>query len=147
MSTDYYVNERFIHDDLIEKAQRTVDFLYGVWSKDGKIDPILVTWPAETIKDDEGNQVEGACVLSLPHDSSKHYKAISAAIARTKAYGFLVIEQREKDVRVLLETPHGTRSWLIPIVKSADVYILGPAHTTVDKECIGFIWRPQRGAA
>ncbi len=147
MSLDYYDSERFIHDGLIDKAQAAVDCLHEIWRENGKIDTTLITWPAENVRDDSGELIDGVCVMSLPEDESKHIRAISAGVERSKAYGFLLLEQKNNTVRALLETPHGTRLWTLPIIRSADSQYLGEAKITNDLECIGLIWRPQIGAA
>jgi hypothetical protein len=148
MSLDYYVSERFIHDDLVQRAQATVELLYSLWKKrNGKIDPLLLTWPAEPVKDDSGQMLDGVCGMELPTSPGEKNEAIRKLVQRTKAYALFLADRTEDHIKCILETPHGTRSWTIPIRKSGNDEVLGEARVADDKECLGLIWRPVKGVA
>lgn len=147
MSLDYYTSERFIHDDLVNKAQHTVDFLFTLWRKEGKIAPVLLTWPAEPIKDDSGNSIDDLCGMELPTGDGAKRDAILHMVERTKAYALLLVEPFVEQLKVILETPHGTKAWSIPIHWSGDVKVLGTPKVTIDQEFVGLLWRPQKGEA
>lgn len=144
---DYIVSERFIHDDLIRKSQQAVNKLYEIWKAEGHIEASLLTWPSEPIIDDEGKKVEGVCALELPEDREERHTAIRSMVKRTKAYGLLLIETVGAEVRAILETPHGTKCWIMPIQKSGDVKILGEPTITTNRENVGLLWAPQRAVA
>lgn len=147
MTLDYITSEKFIHDDLVRKSQGAVNQLYAIWGTDGRIDPSLLTWPAETIMDDHGRKVEGVCILDLPHNLGARREAIHRMVERTKAYGLLLIETIDNTVQALLETPHGAQCWTIPIHKSADSFSLGEAIITRNREHVGVLWSPIRAVA
>lgn len=144
---DYITSERFIHDDLLQKAERAVNKLHEIWKKEGKIDASLLTWPSEPILDDNGQKMEGVCCLTLPDTSAEKIKAIRAMVRRTKAYALLLIETVDTNVQALLETPHGTRCWTLPIYRSGDTKILGEATVTDNREHVGLLWSPHRAVA
>jgi hypothetical protein len=144
---DDILSERFIHTDLARLAEAGVKSLYETWKNERKIYPFLVTWPGETIKTDEGVRIEGPCHLPLPEDKKVWNGVMLEAIKRTKAYAVLLVEQRDQDVRVILESPHGAKCWTLPIVRSGDVFILGNQTSTVDKEHLGLLWSPKNDKA
>jgi len=144
---DYIVSERFIHDDLLQRAQAAVNHVYEIWKNEGKIDPSLLTWPAEPIPGDDGKKIDGVCCLSLPAQEPERPSAIRKMVERTKAYALLLVEQLEEEVRVILETPLGTRCWHLPIHRSGDVNILGGSTFTDNQENVGLLWSPRRAQA
>jgi hypothetical protein len=145
--SEYITSERFIHDDLLVRAQAAVNHLYEIWKKDGKIDPSLLTWPAEAVLSENGEKVDGVCCLQLPEAIEARRLAICKMVERTKAYALLVVEQLDVSVRVILETPNGTRCWNIPVHRSGDVKILGDATVTDNRENVGLLWSHQRAVA
>lgn len=147
MSLEYYSSERFIHDDLVIKAQKTIDLFYELWKESGRIDPILLTWPAEVIKDDNGEPIEGCCGLQLPEKKTERLTYIKKWVERTKAYALFVAENEGDRIKAILETPNGTRTWTIPIKKSGVDFVLGEAIVKDNTECVGLIWRPSKGSA
>lgn len=144
---DYIASERFIHDDLLHKAQSAVNQLYVIWKKEGRIEPSLLTWPAETISSDKGEPIDSVCCLQLPEPPEERTPAIRLMVERTKAYGILLVEQVGDRVRALLETPLGTRCWTIPILQSGDVKTLGKPAITNNRESVGLLWSYKRGVA
>lgn len=138
---EYYRSERFIWDNLKAQAATGLVSLYKTWKLRSKIEPFLLSWPSETILDDNGLPLEGTCLLDLPEDQSGWPSTIAHFARRTKAYALLLTEQRPKEVRVILESHHGTRSWLIPILISGDIRLLGTAVIKDDTHKIGVLWR------
>jgi hypothetical protein len=138
---EYYRSERFIWDNLKIQSATGVASLYKTWKTRGKIEPFVLSWPSEAILDDNGVLFEGACLLDLPDNPSSWSESIRAFVRKTKAYALLLTTQKEKEVQVILESHHGTRSWTIPILVSGDVRILGTAVTKDDTHKIGVLWR------
>jgi len=148
MGLEYYTSERFIHDDLTRQAEAGLQGLYDYWKKERRIDPFVVTWPSEAVTDDKGISVTDACSLELPKDDRNRWnKLMLEAIQRTKAYGILFVEQRDKDVRAIFETKHGSRCWTIPIIRNGDVFTLKKAEVTDNRENLGLLWRHKVGQA
>lgn len=147
MGLGYYTSERFIHDDLVRLAEAGLKGVYQRWGKEQRIDPFVVTWPAEPVPDDSGQLVSDLCVLELPEDREKWNPLMLEAIRRTKAYGVLLVEQRKEDIRAILETRHGSRCWTVPIVRNGDVFTLKKPEVTSDRESLGFLWQRKVGQA
>lgn len=137
---EYYRSERFIWDNLKAKANKGISSLYEVWRTRRKITPFLISWPAEPILDDNGLILEGECLLELSDNRSTWSKTIRAFSKKTKAYALLLMEQLEKELRVTLESHHGTRSWTIPILLSGDVKVLGDPQIQDNVHRIGILW-------
>jgi hypothetical protein len=144
---DYIASELFIHDDLLFKAEAAVNKLYEIWKNEGRIEPSLLTWPAEPVPSERGEPITNVCCLQLPERFEERATAIRLMVERTKAYGLFLVEQQEDNVRALLETPHGTRCWNIPIHRSGDVNVLGHPVVTNNRENVGLLWAPRRGSA
>lgn len=145
---EYYTSERFIWDRLKNDAQRGLSGIYSTWKTAGKIEPFLISWPAEKILDDNGVPTDDPCLRSLPSDESLWPKTIVSFAQRTKSYALLMAEQlaEKREVRVTLESHHGTRSWTIPILVSGDIRTLGDAVIQDNVHKIGILWnRPAFG--
>lgn len=138
---EYYSSERFIWDNLKVQVATSVVSIYDTWKKEGKIKPFLVSWPGETLLDDHGVPFQGACLLDLPDNQSKWLETVVTFAKRTKAYALLLTEQKEREVHIILESHHGTRSWTIPILVSGDLRTLGTAAIKDDTHKIGVLWR------
>lgn len=142
---DYIISERFIHDVLLDRAARAVKKLPGLWKSDKRIDPSLFLWPSETIATDDGHDLTGVTIFSLPPTQEEHLALIQGAIKRTKAYAFLLVRNEGKRVRALFESPHGTRAWVYPVRRSADTWVLGSVTVTNDAETLNLLWSKKQG--
>ena len=146
MPSEYITSERFIHDELIRRAERSVNHIPNLWRKLGKIPPTALSWPAAAVKTDDGEEVDGVISMELPIEESDRSHALRELVKRTKPYGLLLIEQHGKhEVRALFETHHGSRSWSLPIRRHGDVNVLGTPIVKEDTESIGILWRPRSG--
>ena len=139
---EYYTSERFIWDALIRQAEKGVAGLRDTWKRMKRIDPFVITWPAETVKDRHGANVSGPVLRELDVDPSTWERATVEAIELTNAYALLRAQQGKDSVQVILESQHGARCWTLPITRSGDVYVLGKPKISVDKDHIGLLWRP-----
>jgi hypothetical protein len=139
---EYYTSERFIWDALIRQAEKGVSGLQDTWKRLKRIDPFVITWPADTVKSSEGVDVTGPVLRELDPDSSTWKDATVEAIKLTNAYALLRAQQGADFVQVILESQHGARCWTLPITRSGDVYVLGKPKISVDEEHIGLLWRP-----
>lgn len=144
---EYYRSERFIWDNLKLQAGGGLVGLYKSWKSEGKVRPFAIAWPGETILDDTGLPMQGSCVLDLPDVKTKWPETLRRLILRTRAYALLLAEQKGKEVLVILESRHGTRSWSIPILVSGDIRTLGTAVVKDNVHKIGLLWRPRSAAS
>jgi len=147
MRSDYYKSERFIHDELCRRSEQGVASIQQIWKEQGKIGPFFLAWPAEIVKAHDGTPIEDICRLELPEVKEEWSKLFQQAVELTKAYAILLCEQKEDGVKVILESPHGTRCWTLPIERHGDVYVLGKVNIKDDVESVGLLWRPNRGRA
>jgi len=146
MGLDYYTSERFIHDELARRAEKGLSGLYKTWKTHRKIEPFLITWPADDKEASSGGKISGPCVLDLPTDNRDIWHDLMlGAIQATNAYAILVTEQRESDVRVVFESRHGALCWTIPIIRSGDVDVLKRPIVSTDGEHIGLLWKKGEG--
>lgn len=145
VTKEYIASEQFIHDGLVKRAEVVVKTVYEIWRKERKIAPVLMTWPAETIRTERGEPHEGVCILDLPEGPATRSVAIREMVGRTKAYALLLIEQRSDDVQVTLESRLGARCWRIPISDHGDVKILEQAVVRDNEAHVGLLWSPTVG--
>jgi hypothetical protein len=146
----YFTSEQFIHDDLALKAERLAEEMRVVWRKNRKVDSYAITWPSETLQtDDNSGQVNKAVLMRIPDDFDERQKleALQRMVERTKAYGIALIERRGDELRVLFETHHGARAWLIPLERHGDIFVPGETRVRDNAECLGLLWRPLRGTS
>ncbi len=105
---------------------------------------LFFTWPADAVLDDEGTSIEGVCGMVLPPERREQLPAMRQMVVRTKAYALFLLEVREREVKAILESSHGTRTWTIPILLHGDVHVLGVATTQDDHENVGLLWQKKR---
>ena len=78
--------------------------------------------------------------MELPEDKGEWAYIFRELVHLTSPSGMLLVEQREDVVRTLLDTPHGTRCWDLPIQDHGDLVILGTVKVTSNRERLGVLW-------
>jgi hypothetical protein len=141
MSNRRGVDESFIHRDLEAKAAAIVETTRAAWKKQRKIDPYVVTWPSEELKGDDGSTITHAvyCAIPIELDAAKRMHVLQQLIERTKAYGLVFVEQRDRSIRVMFETAQRARSWCIPLSWHGDIQV--PGQTESSDERVGLLWQ------
>jgi hypothetical protein len=139
---EYITSERFIHDELLRRSAATIDKLYDLWSRDRRIDPTVLAWPAERVKTDDGHHHAGVVFCRLPDEVQARPAQLRDLIKRVRPYALLLVEQRKGMVKAIFESMHGARCWTLPVKNHGGVRILGEAAQEDDRECIGLLWRP-----
>jgi hypothetical protein len=139
---DYITSERFIWDELLEKAEVAVRRVRENWKKSRKVSRILLSFPAEHVKADDGTTIRDIVSFAIP-DRMTSFAAAVAFAKRTTAYALLLIERQGDTVKILLESHHGTRCWTFPVRWHGDIEALEKAEVTTDTESIGVLWRPR----
>jgi hypothetical protein len=135
-------SERFIHEELARRAELLAKDALTVWKHRRKIDAYAATWPGEAVADDQGKEVDTVlCPLPQGISGADLLGLLQQLIKRTKAYGLVLVEQRESSIRVLFETSHGARSWCIPLAWHGDVQVPGQVEVKSNADCIGLLWR------
>lgn len=138
----YYTSERFIQDALVQRAEEGIATLYDTWKRDKRIAPFTILWPATTVKDVQGVELEGPCLRELDEDRTQWRRQMVEAIKLTNAYAMVLVQQRDDRVLVILESQHGSVNWVLPVYRSGDVFVLGQAKRSEGGEHIGLLWRP-----
>jgi hypothetical protein len=143
----YLTSERFIHDGLLVQADMLVNQMLQAWRERQHFEAFAVTWPGEAVTDDNGEKIDQAVVAHLPEEATdaERRDMLKQMIARTKAYGVALTERRENELRVLFETHHGARAWIVPLKRHGDVLVPGPIQVRDDTECLGLLWSPHQG--
>lgn len=139
---DYYTSETFIWDELIRRAEAGIRGLYNTWKRAKRIDPFVLVWPASTVTDMNGIELEGVVVRELTPDPASWTKLTLETIKLTNAYALLRVHQQDHKVKAILESQHGARCWTLPITRHGDVNVLGRASFEDNKEYVGLLWKP-----
>lgn len=144
---NYFRSERFIHDSLEECAADIVEQVRETWKKTFNLDPYALTWPNDDLKGDDGSIIEKAVICALPPAATQgeRTEVLRQMVARTKAYGLVLIERRGNEIHVMFETHHGARAWVLPLERHGDVLVCGAPEVHEDGACVGILWRAQRG--
>lgn len=136
-------NERFIHDELLRRATAAMGSIKEAWRRMQKIEPFLISWPAEHLEADDGSIITHQVLTELPVNKKERGALMLQAIERTCPYAILLAEEREDLVVVIFESSHGTHSWRYPIKNHGNVRILGKPKERDDVDCVGILWSPK----
>lgn len=139
-------SERFIHDELLRRAKTGLPTIVTSWRQNGKIEPFLISWPAEHLEADDGKIITEAVLCTLPDDRAEWRGRIQQLIGRTNPFALLLGEQRLEEVVAIFESPHGTMSWHWPIKNQGGVKVLGDRYSREDVESISLLWRATKVA-
>lgn len=143
---EYIVSEKFIWDDLIAKSEEAVRKVREQWRRSKTMPRMLVAWPAQFLKGSDGSVITDVVSFAVP-DGVPTFKAAVELAREAKAYALLLVEREGDKVKVVLESRHGARSWVMPIRRHGDVNVLEKEEAATDSECIGVLWRPQASPA
>lgn len=116
-----------------------------MWQKKRKLPPLVLSWPAETIKDDSGRTINDMVALQVPADVPL-MRALTDMMTRTKAYALLICTATEDELRVVLESHHGVRCWTTPIERHGDVRVLGKTRVQDGQGGYGLLWHKSPGS-
>jgi hypothetical protein len=115
--------------ELIVKTQATADKVREIWAKQRTMKNVLVGWVSEPIKDRRGDVITDSIVMDLP-DGPVDQKLVATFAKKIRAYAILLVERKEREIRLTLESPQGCRVWTLPLVRHGDIWALG--KTVVD---------------
>lgn len=144
---EYVASERFIHDELMRRAGVVIKKLPKMWNRDGHIQPSMILWPSDTVKTDDGKEVEDLVYARMPEEESERMGFLKGAIERAGPYALLVVEQRAQSVVAVFESHHGARAWTLPIERRGDRRALGEPEVQDNGECLGLLWRRNLASA
>lgn len=141
----YFSSERFIHDDLAKRAEHIAQEVREGWKKTQRVDPFAITWPEGALRSDDGGTVDQAVVCRIPpdFDDERRLETLQKMVARTKAYGLVLVLPRPDGIHVLFETSQGARAWLMKLERHGDVTACLPPVVRDNAECVGLLWKPR----
>lgn len=143
-------SERFIHDSLLNAAEEVLEVVRARWAKEGKVDAFAIAWPADVIKADDGEPLDGPCLALLePLLKEERRDALSQLAQRTNAYALMLVEQRaQAQVRAVFESPHGVQSWTLTRERHGDLWVVRPVTVESDEPSMlhGLISSPRRSS-
>lgn len=139
MDKNYIVSERFIWDELLVRASAAVDKAKEMWMARRRIPTMILSWPAESIVDDHGNAINDVVALVVPTDIPL-LRALTDITTRTKSYALLVCTSTDKEIKIVLESHHGVRCWVIPIERHGDVDVLGEMNVSDNAGGYRLLW-------
>ena len=141
MQQDYLKDEEIIWKDLIARAELALRSVRARWRKEKHFPRAIIAWPGEPVRDDEGQLVE-VVFMDVPEKVEIH-KVLRTLTQRVKPYAILYIEPASTCIKIILESPHGARCWVMPIRRHGDVNVLEKEIATVNQESLGLLWRKE----
>lgn len=127
------------------RAERIVEEVKKRWKQNKKLPHMILSWPAEMLRDDQGNLIDRLVSLDVPPDIPLK-KAIVDMVTRTQPYALLICHISRLELRIVLESHHGARSWFTPVRKHGDARVLGKTKQ-VDGVGFGVLWRKETNLA
>lgn len=147
----YMSSGQFVHDMLVARCPALVETAKRVWQEKREDPSIIVLWPSEPVKGEDGEVIEDEILadfnVSWREDHKLRSERLRRLIDMTKAYGLLVIELRPDALVAIFETPHGARSWTSRRERRGDVVVLAQTEARDNVEHLGLLWSPSRGTA
>lgn len=138
-------SEYFIHRDLQERAATIVEEVRGEWRRAQHVEPCVIAWPEDGVRGDDGSVIDRAVLCRLPQlTAMQRYDILQGMVKRTKAYGLLLVLPGLDDIRVLFETRHGARAWVMRLERHGDVTVCCEPAVQDNAECVGLLWKPAR---
>lgn len=110
-----------------------------MWRESKRIHPSLLIWVKDAVKTTDGADFTGVVFTPLPEATGERWGAIANAVEKCGGFAILVTEQLDDRVRMIFESPHGTRTWSIPIKDHGGVQVLGVPTTADDVELVGVL--------
>jgi hypothetical protein len=135
--------ERFIHDELMRRAEMGLPSILEAWKAKQHIEPFIISWPYSRIVGDDGSEIADFVLTDLPADRKRWKKLIVLTVQRVKPYALLLAEELNDCVLLIFESGHGTRSWRYPIKHHGNVRVLGDPTQRDDVDRIGILWSPK----
>lgn len=129
----------------MQEAKILVKQIYETWKVRRTVHPGVLLWPSKTLTIEEARI--NLASHDLPEDATNHRKLLTEAVDFVHAYAFFYFRREGSEIKAILESPHGTASWVIPIVRSADVEILKAASMKTDKDFMAILWTPKQGTS
>lgn len=143
MTQNPFDGERFIHDELVRRAEHAVAKIPDMWRMDRRIYATILLWPTDEVRTTNGGKFTGTIFAELPNftDATARSTYLQKAAEQCGAYALLVTEQLQDAVRSIFESTHGTVTWRLPIKDYGGAKVLGAAARRTNAESLGVLWR------
>jgi hypothetical protein len=148
VNKEILAREKFIWDDIIERGSRAVQMVKDLWRKKQSVPRFIFVWPSEKLAttDGSGTHITHYVTFPIPEEMNVHAAAVLCA-KNLKPYAMLAVEREGTDVKILLESFHGTRCWRLPIRRHGDVEVLEKESVSSNVERLGILWRGDASTA
>lgn len=140
MDPEHIRSGRFIHVELLRRAEHSVAKITDLWRESKRIYPTLLMWPTDEVKLKNGGSHTGLIFAEMPEEQADRPAFIKRAVADCDAYALLVVEEVAGAVRAIFESEHGTETWRLPIKDHGGVRVLGAAARSTNTESLGVLW-------
>lgn len=101
----------------------------------------MISWPQEPVEADDGTIITDVVEMELPLEPQERKREIRRLVKRTKPCALLMCEDLEDAIKVIFESPLGTKSWTYPIQKCGRDRVLGSRSVRENTDSIGVLWK------
>lgn len=137
---EYLTSDFFVWDVLQERGARAHEKSCELWQEKRRIDRLVLSWPENTIQDDAGKPIDNVVVLQVPENISTQ-KALVDLTKRTRPFALLLVEEKDGELRTIMESHLGSKSWTNKIAAHGDVKMLERTNAQTDVHSLGILWR------
>lgn len=131
----------FIHDYLVTHVDGLMLKFRKAIHQGLRPNPALMFWPKENVKADDGTTIKRVVAMDLDEEDTKNVLVpMRAGAERTRAYALLFIDPQQEQVKAVLETPHGTETWIMKKEYHGDVFVLKDPVRESNVDGFGVFW-------
>lgn len=124
-------------------AEKSVGEVRKLWRANRRVDRMLMAWPSEFLQTESG-VITHIVSFAVP-DGMAMFEGAVALATQAKAFALMSIDRQDNTIKIILESPRGTRSWIIPISRHGDIEVLEKEKAAKNTDWIGVLWRPSIG--
>jgi len=132
--SDQAINEELLRvcDLLVDQLRRT--------THTGVELAFAMTWVGSEVTDDRGVPINDRVFLQLPNNREAWDDLLSQLVSKTQAFALLLIDRHVEGLKVLYESPMGTRTWRLKKERHGDLEVLSRPVVTDNVETTGLLW-------
>jgi hypothetical protein len=136
-------NEKFIWDNIVERVEKvSIPRVHKMWKEDRRIPTMLFSWPSVHLRSSDNKTTITHLVSFVPPREVNLMDSALFFARKTEAYALLLVRREGNEIKIVVESAHGSKSWKIPVERHGDVEVLGKAKAAENADHIGILWRP-----